>query len=64
MIHLSILVFFPVVCGLLSAFNARIIGLIATLIPLVYALTIEPLGLLAYIATTPYKLGASAPQTV
>jgi NADH-quinone oxidoreductase subunit M len=37
MIHLTILVFFPVVCGLLSAFNPRIIGLIATLIPLVYA---------------------------
>ena len=37
MIHLTILVFFPVVCGLLGAFNPRIIGLIATLIPLVYA---------------------------
>jgi NADH-quinone oxidoreductase subunit M len=37
MIHLSILVFFPAVCGLLAAFNPRIIGLIATLIPLVYA---------------------------
>jgi NADH-quinone oxidoreductase subunit M len=37
MIHLSILIFFPVVCALLSAFNPRIIGLIATFIPLVYA---------------------------
>jgi len=37
MIHLTILVFFPAVCGLLAAFNPRIIGLIATLIPLVYA---------------------------
>jgi NADH-quinone oxidoreductase subunit M len=37
MIHLSILIFFPVVCGLLSAFNARAIGLIATVVPLVYA---------------------------
>src|SRR3954453_23095682 len=37
MIHLSVLVFFPVVCGLLAEFNPRIIGLIATLIPLVYA---------------------------
>jgi NADH-quinone oxidoreductase subunit M len=38
MIHLSILIFFPVVCGLLSAFNARIIGVIATVVPLVYAI--------------------------
>jgi NADH-quinone oxidoreductase subunit M len=36
-LHLTILVFFPLVCGLLSAFNPRIIGLIATLVPLVYA---------------------------
>ena len=36
-LHLTILVFFPVVCGLLSAFNPRVIGLIATLVPLVYA---------------------------
>jgi NADH-quinone oxidoreductase subunit M len=37
MIHLTILVFFPAVCGLLAGFNPRVIGLIATLIPLVYA---------------------------
>jgi NADH-quinone oxidoreductase subunit M len=36
-LHLTILVFFPLVCGLLSAFNPRIIALIATLVPLVYA---------------------------
>ena len=36
-LHLTILVFFPLVCGLLSAFNPRVIGLIATLVPLVYA---------------------------
>ena len=36
-LHLTILVFFPLVCGLLSAFNPRIIGVIATLVPLVYA---------------------------
>ena len=53
MIHLSILVFFPVVCALLGAFNPRVIGMIATLIPLVYAVMLvadfDPAGGLQHV---------------
>ncbi|HWK28641.1 MAG TPA: NADH-quinone oxidoreductase subunit M [Solirubrobacter sp.] len=36
-LHLTILVFFPAVCGLLAAFNPRWVGLIAAFVPLAYA---------------------------
>ncbi len=53
MIHLSILVFFPVVCSLLGAFNPRVIGIVATLIPLVYAVMLvadfDPAGGLQHV---------------